>query len=66
MTMALLMFTPRSPHRRLHTSFVCYRSVWGYNKPYLQARILAAYKAVNLALATGDMRYAEPVSGDGT
>ncbi|GLC41866.1 hypothetical protein PLESTM_001259600 [Pleodorina starrii] len=45
---------------RLYTSFICYRSLWGFSKPELQARILAAYKSVHLALATGDMRYAEP------
>ncbi|EFJ43288.1 hypothetical protein VOLCADRAFT_106869 [Volvox carteri f. nagariensis] len=45
---------------RLYTSFVCYRSLWGFSKTDLQSRVLAAYKSVNLAIATGDMRYAEP------
>ncbi|GIL69713.1 hypothetical protein Vretimale_10185 [Volvox reticuliferus] len=45
---------------RLYTSFVCYRSLWGFSKSDLQTRILTAYKSVNMALASGDMRYAEP------
>ncbi|KXZ54004.1 hypothetical protein GPECTOR_5g115 [Gonium pectorale] len=47
-------------YQRLSTSVLCRRSVWGYSKPALQTRILDAYRNVNQALASGNLKLAEP------
>ncbi|KAG2452942.1 hypothetical protein HYH02_002279 [Chlamydomonas schloesseri] len=44
----------------LYAGVVCRTSIWGFSAAALQQRVVDAYKAVNAALAAGDMALAEP------